>query len=186
MSPSARSNRSALSSIGAACGRPGEQFCKRNGKGYFASGRVTFCADRKSPKNCLREGGFRFPPSLRKPIPLKRPSTGGTAVPPIGCTPRGTVTWKVQRRNGPVVDETAGRCGPRAGACSRQFYASGISPGGRATTEPPREGRALGAIALVGAQAYSSNTERQRAARGTVSCLLPAPDGVHRPLMAPP
>ena len=44
----------------------------------------------------------------------------------------------------------------------------------------------LGAIALVGAQAYSSNTERQRAARGAVSCLLPAPDGDTPPLDGSP
>ena len=67
-------------------------------------GRVTFCADRKSPNgpghpllplrgnspwSCLREGGFRFPPSLRKPFPLKRPSTGGTASPPYWMYPPG-------------------------------------------------------------------------------------------------
>ena len=36
----------------------------------------TFCSDRKYAKNCSREGGFRFPPSLKKPIPLKRPRRG--------------------------------------------------------------------------------------------------------------
>ena len=41
----------------------------------FACGRVTFCADRKLPKSCLGEGGFRFPPSPRYPIPLKRPTS---------------------------------------------------------------------------------------------------------------
>ena len=61
---------------------------ERSVKGYFAPGRVTFCTDRKSPNgpghpllplrgnspwSCLREGGFRFPPSLREPFPLKRP-----------------------------------------------------------------------------------------------------------------
>ena len=76
-----------------------------------------------------------------------------------------------------MADGTAGGCGPGAGADSRQFYESGTSPGGGATTESPREGRTPGAIALVGAQAYSANTERQRAARGAVSCPLPAPDG---------
>ena len=41
--------------------------------------RVTFCAARKSPKSRLREGGFRFPPSLKDPISLKRPRPGAPA-----------------------------------------------------------------------------------------------------------
>ena len=59
-----------------ACGRDGGREC-------FAPGRVTFCADRKSPKNCLREGGFRFPPSPRYPIPLKRPIRGAAGPYPL-------------------------------------------------------------------------------------------------------
>ena len=58
-------------------------------------------------------------------------------------------------------------------ACGRAWMVSSCG----AITEPPREGRTLGAIALVGASACSTNTERQRAAQGTVSCPLPAPDG---------
>ena len=47
------------------------------GDGFAASGRrVPFVMIQKEPKNHLREGGFRFPPSLRKPIPLKRPKGG--------------------------------------------------------------------------------------------------------------
>ena len=57
---------------------------------------------------------------------------------------------------------------------------------GGTTTEPPRDGRTLGAIALVGVQAHSINTERQRAARGIVSCPLPAPDGDTPPLDGSP
>ena len=41
--------------------------------------RVTFCPARKAPKSRLREGGFRFPPSLKNPFPLKRPRPGAAA-----------------------------------------------------------------------------------------------------------
>ena len=87
---------------------------------------------------------------------------------------------------------------------------SAIRPVGRSrrggtTTEPPRDGQTLGAIALVGVQDHSINTERQhpqgvrrirkaakpptaaqRAARGIVSCPLPAPDGDTPPLDGSP
>ena len=102
---------------------------------------------------------------LKSPL-LETTNTGGTAVPPIGCTPRGTETWKIQRRNGPAVDETAGGCGPGAGACSRQFCASSTNHQGEPITEPKRDGWKLGAIVLVGVSTYSSNTERKRAATG--------------------
>ena len=60
------------------------------GMGIFRPpGRVTFCADRKSPKNCLGEGGFRFPPSPRYPIPLKRPIRGDCGPPLLDVPPRG-------------------------------------------------------------------------------------------------
>ena len=65
-------------------------FRLRAGGGWrcFAPGRVTFCADRKSPKIRLGEGGFRFPPSLRKPIPLKRPISSSRTSYPSPC-PKG-------------------------------------------------------------------------------------------------
>ena len=44
--------------------------------------RVTFWPARKSPKSRLREGGFRFPPSLKNPFPLKRPRPGACGPPP--------------------------------------------------------------------------------------------------------
>ena len=136
-----------------------------------------FLSAQKVTKEPSKVGGISISlPPLKSPS-LKRPSTGGTAVPPIGCTPRGTVTWKVQRRNGSVLYETAGGCGPGAGACSRQSCPSSTSHGGGAITEPPRDGWKLGATVLVGVSTYSSNTERQRAARGAVSCSLPALDG---------
>ena len=49
---------------------------------------MTFCAARKSPKSRLREGGFRFPPSLKNLIPLKRPRPGASA-PALDPAPRG-------------------------------------------------------------------------------------------------
>ena len=49
-----------------------------------------------------------------------------------------------------------------------------------------REGRRLGAMVLVGVQALSIGTERQRAARGAVSCPLPAPVGDTQPLDGAP
>ena len=62
------------------------------GKGCFAPGRVTFCADRKSPKNRLGEGGFRFPPSPRYPILLKRPtSSSRTSYPSPGPKGQGSL-----------------------------------------------------------------------------------------------
>ena len=50
--------------------------------------RVTFWPARKSPKSRLREGGFRFPPSLKNPISLKRPRPGASA-PALDPTPDG-------------------------------------------------------------------------------------------------
>ena len=49
--------------------------------------RVTFWPARKSPKSRLREGGFRFPPSLKDPFPLKRPRPGAAA-PALDPPPR--------------------------------------------------------------------------------------------------
>ena len=137
---------------------------------------MTFCADRKSPKSCLGEGGFRFPPFPRYPTPLKRPIRGASA--PLLDVPPG-VGGNLQAfsaRRGAEVNETVGKCGPGADAYFRRFCASNTGPGCGATTEPPRDGGKLGAMALVEASPYSSNTERQRAARGTVSWPLPALD----------
>ena len=50
--------------------------------------RVTFWPARKSPKSRLREGGFRFPPSLKNPFPLKRPRPGAAA-PALDPPPQG-------------------------------------------------------------------------------------------------
>ena len=50
--------------------------------------RMTFCPARKSSKSRLREGGFRFPPSLKNPISLKRPRPGACGPPPW-IQPRG-------------------------------------------------------------------------------------------------
>ena len=50
----------------------------------------------------------------------------------------------------------------------------------------PREGKEAGATALVEASTCSKNVERQRAARGMVSCPLPAPDGDTPPLDGSP
>ena len=136
--------------VGAApCGRPDERFYNLNGKRYFAPGRVTFCADRKSPKSCLGEGGFRFPPSLREPIPLKRPIRGPR--PPIGCTPRG---WRCPESfsGEPTKQATkrAGRCSPgtpvRLTDCFRQSRTRSDSG---ASTRALREGWKLGASLLV-------------------------------------
>ena len=92
--------------------------------GYFACGRVTFCADRKSPKNCLGEGGFRFPPSPRYPIPLKRPIRGASA--PLLETPPGAVlprrcAPRQARRTARRPQDGAGRypCSARGGRNGR-------------------------------------------------------------------
>ena len=50
--------------------------------------RMTFCPARKSSKSRLREGGFRFPPSLKNPISLKRPRPGAAA-PALDPAPAG-------------------------------------------------------------------------------------------------
>ena len=78
---------------------------------------------------------------------------------------------------GAEVNGPKGRCKPRGAECCNYCPSLSTSHGGETTTEPPREGKKPGAIALVGASTCSSNTERQRAAQETVFCLLPAPDG---------
>ena len=74
--------------------------------------RVTFWPARKSPKSRLREGGFRFPPSLKNLIPLKRPRPGASAPaldpPPPGALPASFLI-------GPL-------CGPGASAPSQAFW----------------------------------------------------------------
>ena len=51
---------------------------------------MTFCVDRKSPKNHKREKGFRFPFSLLKPSSLKRRKGGGVRAPSLGFVSRGS------------------------------------------------------------------------------------------------
>ena len=50
-----------------------------------------------------------FPPLFKSTL-LETTKHRGDCGPPDWMYPRGTVTWKVQRRTGPVVDETAGGC----------------------------------------------------------------------------
>ena len=47
---------------------------------YVCLRRVTFCVDRKSPKNHKREKGFRFPFFLLKPSSFKRPKERAAAL----------------------------------------------------------------------------------------------------------
>ena len=116
---------------------------------WAPAGAPIFCADRKLPKSCQRWEGFRVPYPFY-PFGTFPPDRGSR--PPIGCTPRGlAVTCKLPRRNGPVADGTADGCGPGTGMCSRQACISGTSHGGGASTELLRDGRALGAMSLVGA-----------------------------------
>ena len=74
--------------------------------------RVACCAARKSPKSRLREGGFRFPPSLKNLIPLKRPRPGASA-PALDPAPPGRRT---QARCSPPQSRLRRASSPAGGA----------------------------------------------------------------------
>ena len=65
-------------------------------KKYFACGRVTFCADRKSPKSRQRRGGFRISPSPLKSSPLETTKRGPPG-PLCGIPPGGDAPQKKMR-----------------------------------------------------------------------------------------
>ena len=98
--------------------------------GCFACGRVTFCTDRKSPKNRLGKGGFRIvptpfvslrstfppdrgnrPPFPKNPFPLKRPKGDLRApfveFPQKGCTPEKDAFSAGAACGRPRADETS-------------------------------------------------------------------------------
>ena len=56
---------------------------------FYVLRRVTFCVDRKSPKNHKRERGFRCPLSLLKPSPLRRRKGRGLGPFPWNLSPGG-------------------------------------------------------------------------------------------------
>ena len=137
-----------------------------------------FLYGQKVTKEPSKVGGISISlPPLKSPL-LETTNQGGFG-PPIGCTPPGVGDNLKSPASewGAEVNGPKGRCKPRGAECYNYFPVLSTCPGDGATTEPPRDGWKPGATVLVGASAYSSNTERQRAARGVVSWPLPAPDG---------
>ena len=109
--------------------------------GYFACGRVTFCADRKSPKSRQRRGGVRISPSPLKSSPLETTKRGPR--PPLWNSPGETLPGK--------------RCvSVGAAPCGRPRADEDIGPYKRKTARPAHHRprcmlHHLGALYRVGA-----------------------------------
>ena len=71
---------------------------------------MTFCADRKSPKNRQRGEGFRFPSPLKKPLTLKRPKGKGVRALPFGNPHPGIGDYQIA----PLPQSGKGRWRPLA------------------------------------------------------------------------
>ena len=108
--------------------------------GYFLSLSFLFCLRRDtffpwrkkvSKERHLRKGGFRFPPFLKNPFPLKRPKREGCG-PPSLETPSGG--WAIIKSR---LCRAAAKVGGGQGPLVRKYFAAGRrSVGGGALPRP--------------------------------------------------
>ena len=82
-------------------------------------GASNFLYGQKVTKEPSKVGGISISlPPLKSPL-LETTNQGGLRSPLLDVPPRGTVTWRTQRQNGPAIDETVAGCGPGAVAFLR-------------------------------------------------------------------
>ena len=116
--------------------------------------RVTFFAERKSPKNGARERGFRFPLSLADPFPPTGQRERDVRVPSLWNPPLG-------------VGRAVGSAGPYGGACPGECARAGGGVGARRPTEQTKLPRPSGPylhLPLLAASARFDNRQNGRTA----------------------
>ena len=134
----------------------------------FCLRRVTFVSsDKSNQKRHLRKGGFRFPPFLKNPFPLKRPK-GRAAALPFGSPSRGV--WaiiksrlcrkaaKVGGAQGPLVD------------MKRKRIPTGAS---RPRNDREKTGRTLGRRSIGADDSVRPEYDAKTAGRCTPRVLVP-------------
>ena len=99
-------------------------------RGCFACGRVTFCANKKSPKSRQRRGGFRISPSPLKSFPLKTTKRGPPGplcgIPPRETHPEKDAGFRRGGHMGPPLQKERGHGVRRLSEHGKQIHLAGL------------------------------------------------------------